>query len=72
MARICAWITARVELFSEGGSCIPDIQILAANTFVDLLASEQVIWTFFLRVGVDTGLLGVRVESISSGEVGTR
>ena len=38
----------------------------------DLLASEQVVWMFFLRVGVSIGLLGVNVESISTGEIGTR
>ena len=64
--------TAREEACSEGGGGIPDIQILGANAFDDQLASEEVVWTFFLRVGVRIGLLGVTVESISSGEIGTR
>jgi len=65
------WITAREEARSEGG-CTSYIQILGATAIDDLLASEQVVWTFFLRVGVHIGLLGVTVESISSGEIGTR
>jgi len=72
MPRECTWITAREEACSEGGGGVPDIQILGANAFDDQLASEEVVWTFFLRVGVRIGLLGVTVESISSGEIGTR
>ena len=72
MPRECTWITAREEACSEGGSGIPDISILGTNAFDDQLASEEVVWTFFLRVGVRIGLLGVTVESISSGEIGTR
>jgi len=72
MPRECTWITAREEACSEGGGGIPDIQILGATTFDDLLASEEVFWTFFLGVGVRIGLLGVTVESISSGEIGVR
>jgi len=72
MPRECTWITARVEACSEGGCGVPDILILGANAFDDQLASEAVVWTFFLRVGVRIGLLGVTVESISSGEIGTR
>jgi len=72
MPRECTWITAREEACSEGGGGVPDILILGATTFDDLLASEEVVWTFFLRVGVRIGLLGVTVESISSGEIGTR
>jgi hypothetical protein len=71
MPRECTWITAREEARSEGG-CTSYIQILGATAIDDLLASEQVVWTFFLRVGVRIGLLGVTVESISSGEIGTR
>jgi hypothetical protein len=71
MPRECTWITAREEACSEGG-CTSYIQILGATAIDDLLASEQVVWTFFLRVGDCTGLLGVTVESISSGEIGTR
>ena len=72
MPRECTWITAREEACSEGGGGVPDILILGATTFDDQLASEEVVWTFFLRVGVRIGLLGVTVESISSGEIGTR
>jgi hypothetical protein len=71
MPRECPWITPR-EVYSEGGGGVPDIQILGANDFDDQLAREEVIWTFFLRVGVRIGLLGVTVESISRGEIGTR
>jgi len=72
MPRECTWITAKVEASSERGRSVPDIQILGANAFDDLLASEEVEWTFTLRMGVRIGLLGVTVESISSGEIGTR
>jgi len=68
----CTWITAREETCSEGGGCIPDISILRANAFDDQLASEEVIWMFFLTVGVRTGLVVVTVEIISGGEIGTR
>jgi len=68
----CTWITAREEACSEGGGGVPDIQILGANAFDNQLASEEVVWTFFQRVGVGIGLLGVTLESISSGEIGTR
>ena len=72
MPRECTWITAREEACSKGGGGVPDILILGTNAFDDQLASEEVVWTFFLRVGVRIGLLGVTVESISSGEIGTR
>jgi hypothetical protein len=71
MPRECTWITAREEARSKGG-CTSYIQTLGATAIDDLLASEQVVWTFFLRVGVCIGLLGVTVESISSGERGSR
>jgi len=61
----------REEARSEGG-CTSYIHLLGATAIDNLLASEQVVWTFFLRVGDCTGLLGVTVESISSGEIGTR
>ena len=60
--------TAREEACSEGGSGIPDTQILGATAFDDLLASEQVVGPFFLRVGDCTGLLGATVEGITDGE----
>ena len=72
MPRECTWITAREEACSEGGSGVLDISILGTNAFDDQLASEEVVWTFFLRVGVRIGLLGVTEESIASGEIGTR
>jgi len=46
--------------------------MLGAHAFHVQQASEEVIWMFFLRMAVPIGLLGVRVESISSGEIGTR
>jgi len=69
--RECTRITAMEEARSEGGST-SYIQILRATAIDDLLASEVVIWSFSLRVGVRIGLLGVTVESIASGEIGTR
>ena len=59
---------AREEVCPEGGSGIPDIQILGATAVDNLLASEQVIGTFFLRVGDCAGLLGATVEGIADGE----
>ena len=61
--------TAREEACSEeGGGSIPDIQILRATAFDYLLSSEQVVGTFFLRVGDCPGLLGATVEGITKGE----
>ena len=60
--------TARVEARSEESGSIPDVHILGASAIDDLLASEQVIGTFFLRVGDCTGLLGATVEGITDGE----
>jgi len=60
--------TAREEACSEGGGSIPDIQITGATAFDDLLASQQVVGTFFLRVGDCTGLLGATMEGITDGE----
>jgi hypothetical protein len=59
---------AKEEAYSEGGGGIPDIQILGETAFDDLLASEQVVGTFFIRVGDCTGLLGATVEGITDGE----
>jgi len=70
MPRECTWITAREATHSEGG-CTSYIQILGATATDDRLASEEVVWTFFLTVGVRIGLLGVAVKSISSSEIGT-
>jgi len=72
MPRECTWITAREDACSEGGGGDPDISVLGTNAFDDQLASEEVVWMFFLTVGVRIGLLGVTVEIISSGEIGTR
>ena len=68
MPRECTWITAREEACSEGGGGVPDIQILGANAFDDQLARVEVVWTFFLRVGVHIGLLGATMEGITDGE----
>jgi hypothetical protein len=57
--------TAREEVCSDGS---PDIQILGATAFDDLLASEQVVGTFFLRVGDCSELLRATVEGITDGE----
>jgi len=72
MPRESTWITAWEAACSEGGGSVPDNQILGANAFDDLLASEEVVWTLFPRVEVRIGLLGVTVESIPGGEIGTR
>ena len=72
MPRVCTSITATEEACSEGGGGVPDIEILGANVSDNQLASEEVIWTFLIRVGVCIGLLGVTMESISSGWIGTR
>jgi hypothetical protein len=71
MPQTCTWITAREEVRSEGG-CTSSIQILGTTAIDNLLASQQVGWIFFLRVGVGTGLRGVTVESISSGGISNR
>ena len=68
----CSWIMAREEACSEGGGADPDISILGSNAFDNQLASEEVVWMFFLRVGVRIRLLGATVDSISGGETGTR
>jgi hypothetical protein len=67
----CTWIQARVEGCSEG-DFTSYIQIFGSTAIDNLLASEEVVWTFFLRVGVHIGLLVVSMESISSCEIGTR
>ena len=69
--RECARILTRMEVGSDGG-CTSYTQRLEAPAIHDLLASEQVVWTFFSRVGDCTGLLQVTVESISGGERGIR
>jgi hypothetical protein len=71
MPRECTWIMAREAARSEGG-CTSNIQLLGATAIDVQLASEEVVWTFFLSVEVRIGLLGVTVEIISSCEIGTR
>jgi hypothetical protein len=44
------------------------MELLGATAIHDLLASEQVIWSFLRRVGVRIELPGVTVESIPTGE----
>jgi hypothetical protein len=56
---------------SEGGGGIPNIPILGATAFDDLLASELVVGTFCLRVGDCRGLPGATVEGMVS-EIGPR
>ena len=60
--------TALEEVSSEEGGGIPDISILEATAFDYLLVSEQVVETFFPKVGDRTGLLRATVESITDGE----
>jgi hypothetical protein len=60
--------TAREEACSERGGGISDILILESTALDDQLASEQVVGTFFLRVGDCKGLLGGTVEGITDGE----
>jgi hypothetical protein len=67
MPRECTWITAREKARSEGG-CTSYIQILGATSIDNELASEEVVWTFFLRVGVCIGLLGATMEGITDGQ----
>ena len=66
--RECTWITAMEETCSKGGGVVLDILILGPNAFDDQLASEEAVWTFFLRVGVHIGLLGATMEGITDGE----
>jgi len=72
MPREYTCIKAREAACSEGGSGIPDLPLLGTNAFDDQLASEKVVRTFFLRVGVRIGMLGVTVEIISTCEIRTR
>jgi len=67
----CTSIIVREEVHSNGG-CTLYICILGATPVDNPLASEEVDWTFFLRVGDCTGLLGVTIESISTSEISTR
>jgi hypothetical protein len=43
----------------------PEIQTLGATAFDDLLASDEVIVAFALRIGECTGLLGATLEDIT-------
>jgi len=40
----------------------PDIELLGATAFDDLLAGEEVVVAFALRIGECTGLLGATME----------
>jgi hypothetical protein len=57
--------TTREQACSDRGGGIPDIQLLGTTAFDNLLASMQVVRTFFLRVGKCTALLGATVEGIT-------
>jgi len=72
MPRECTWITAREQASSKGGGGVPDIQILGDIAFGDHLASEAVVLTFFQGVSMRMRMVAVTMESISSGEIGTR
>jgi hypothetical protein len=60
--------TASEELCSKKDGGILDVQKLGTTAFHDQLASEQIVRSFFLRVGDCTGLLGAAVEGITDGE----
>lgn len=57
MPRECTWMLATEETCSEEGRGIPEIHFLGATTFDHLPDSEEVVWTFFRRVGDCTRLL---------------
>jgi len=59
---------AREEACFEGGSSIPETQIISATAINDLLAGKQVVGTFFPGVVDAVGLLGVTVAGITDGE----
>jgi hypothetical protein len=46
----------------------PDIQLLGATAFDHLLASEEVVEAFAIRLGECQGLLGASLEGITEGE----
>ena len=46
----------------------PDIQLLGATAFGHLLASEEVVEAFAIRLGECQGLLGASLEGITEGE----
>jgi len=46
----------------------PDIQLLGATAFGHLLASEEMVEAFAIRLGVCQGLLGASLEGITEGE----
>jgi len=64
MHQVSSQITIREEEYTNAEGNIPDIQILEATAFVNLLASEEVICTFLIRLGECTGLWAVTMESI--------
>lgn len=68
----CTWnvpvSTAMEEACTEVGGGIPDTQILRPSALVNLLGSEQVVGTCFLRVGDCNGMLAATVEGIPDGE----
>jgi hypothetical protein len=68
MRREYIWITAREEACSEGRGGVQSIHILGPNAFDDQLASEEIVWTIYLRVGVHIGLLEATMQGITDGE----
>jgi hypothetical protein len=55
----------------EGNTIVdppPDIQLLGATAFDHLLASEEVVEAFAIRLGECQGLLGASLEGITEGE----
>jgi len=71
MPQECNWITSVVDVDSEG-SCTSYIHSVDATVIDNLLASVQTVRTVFLKVVDCTGLLGVAMEGIYGGDVGTR
>jgi len=61
------WCPVKEEACSEGGSSIPDIQILGETALDDPVASEQVVGTLFLKVGDCPWQLAATMEGIADG-----
>jgi len=61
------WITVSKEMHSDS-DCTSYTQIPGAITIDNLLASEQVIWTFIQRVADCKGRLGVTMKHITQGD----
>jgi len=58
---------AREEAYLTGGGSAPDIEILAATGFDNLLAIKENVRSFFQCIGDCTALLGGTVEGNTGG-----